>query len=512
MTTKRALISVSNKDGIIDFARAIAKRGFEIVSTGGTKNLLKKSGVDGIIDVSDVTGFPECLGGRVKTLHPKIHGGILAVRENQSHMQQLGELDITPVDMVVFNLYPFRETVENPSCTFSDAVEQIDIGGPSALRAAAKNYKDVIVIVDSEDYKLVLEELDKGEVSLSTREYLACKVFEHTAAYDAVISEYFRKKLNTGKYPKRLTLSFEKMADMRYGENPHQSAAFYRDSFFDKYGIVNARQLGGKQLSFNNINDASAALEIAREFADEQAVAVAVKHANPCGAAVGTDILDAYKKAYASDPVSIFGGIVVLNKNVDAATASELSETFLEIVIAPGYDDDALEILKKKKNLRILKHDVAQSSGGIEFKKVGGGILVQDTDCCGSFDVNVVTKKAPSESELRDLIFGMKIVKHVKSNAIVLAKNQATVGIGPGQTNRVTSLKIALEYAGENAAGSVMASDAFFPFDDCVTEAANAGVKAIIQPGGSVRDQDSIDACDRLGISMVFTGVRHFKH
>lgn len=512
MATRRALISVSNKDGIIDFARAIVKKGFEIVSTGGTKSLLKKSGVDCITDVSEVTGFPECLGGRVKTLHPKIHGGILAVRDNQSHMQQINELEITPVDMVVFNLYPFRETVENPSCSFSDAVEQIDIGGPSALRAAAKNYRDVIVIVDSNDYKLVMEELDKGEVSLEVREYLACKVFEHTAAYDAVISEYFRKKLNLNRFPEKLTFSFEKMADMRYGENPHQSAAFYRDSFFDKHSIVNARQLWGKQLSFNNINDASAALEIAREFADEQAAAVAVKHANPCGAALGTTILDAYKKAYDSDPVSIYGGIVVLSRKVDALTAKELSGIFLEIIIAPDYDEDALEILKQKKNLRILKHEVAKSSGGIELKKVGGGVLVQDIDCCGSFDLNVVTKKAPSEAELRDLIFGMKIVKHVKSNAIVLVKNQATVGIGPGQTNRVTSLKIALEYAGEKASGSVMASDAFFPFDDCVTEAAKAGVKSIIQPGGSVRDKDSIEACDKLGISMVFTGVRHFKH
>lgn len=512
MNKKRALISVSNKDGIIDFARALVKKDFEIISTGGTQSLLKKSGIDCIIDVAEVTGFPECLDGRVKTLHPKIHGGILAVRENESHMQQIKEFGIKPIDMVVFNLYPFKETVNNISCSVKDAIEQIDIGGPSALRAAAKNYKDVVVVVDCEDYKLVLEELEKGDVSLATREYLACKVFEHTAAYDSVISEYLRQKFDVNKFPEKLTFSFEKIDEMRYGENPHQSAAFYRDSFYDKNSIVNAEQLGGKQLSFNNINDASAAHEIAREFADEAAAAVAVKHANPCAVAIGSNVLEAYKKAYEADSVSIFGGIVVLTKKVDVATAKELSKIFLEIVIAPDYEEEALQVLKQKPNLRILKQNVVQNDRGIDIRKVSGGILVQDMDLESNFDLNVVTKKAPTESQIRDLIFGMKVVKHVKSNAIVLAKDTTTVGIGPGQTNRITALKIALKYAGENANGSVMASDAFFPFSDCVREAAEAGIKAIIQPGGSVRDKESIEVCDELGISMVFTGVRHFKH
>ncbi|NLX77691.1 MAG: bifunctional phosphoribosylaminoimidazolecarboxamide formyltransferase/IMP cyclohydrolase [Clostridiaceae bacterium] len=511
---KRALISVSDKNGIVDFAKELAGLQVEIISTGGTAELLQKNGIK-VTGISDVTGFPECLDGRVKTLHPKVHAGLLAIRDNPQHMEQLQELGIEPIDMVVVNLYPFKQTILKENVTLQEAIENIDIGGPTMLRSAAKNYQDVVVIVDPEDYETVLKEIrESGDVSPHTRLRLCYKVFEHTSHYDTLIQQYLRTQLNDESFPKTLTLTFEKVQDMRYGENPHQKAVFYKETGNTAGWLTQAEQLHGKELSFNNINDTNGALELLKEF-DEPAV-VAVKHANPCGVGTGSDIYEAYMNAYEGDKVSIFGGIVAANREIDEKTAAEMSKIFLEIIVAPSFKPEALEILKQKKNIRLLRLPSIsdKSVKGFDMKKVGGGLLLQDKDdiLYDDSDIRVVTKKQPTAEELETMKFAMKVVKHTKSNAIVVARPNGTIGIGCGQMNRITAAKIAIEAGGEKCRGAVMASDAFFPFPDCVEAAYKAGITAIIQPGGSVRDQESIDACDKYGIAMVFTGIRHFKH
>ncbi len=514
---KRALLSVSDKTGVVEFARRLANLGFEIVSTGGTERAIKEAGVP-CINVSEVTGFPECLDGRVKTLHPAIHAGVLAMRDNPEHMAQLQELGVTPIDVVAINLYPFKQTILKEGVTREEAIENIDIGGPTMIRAAAKNWQDVAVVVDPADYETVLAELEAdGAVSRETKFHLACKVFEHTAAYDALISSWWRKQAGETLFPQELTLTFEQVQAMRYGENPHQKAAFYREIGAPAGTLPCARQLHGKELSYNNINDTNGALDLIKEF-DGPAV-VAVKHANPCGVGVDADIFTAWQLAYEADPVSIFGGIVALNRPVNLAIAKDISEkkVFLEIIIAPSFDEDAFAVLSKKKNLRLLELPaIAQKnvSTMMDMKKVAGGLLVQELNCSllDEDELKVVTDRAPTEAEMDQLRLAWKVVKHTKSNGIVLVKGRQSVGIGPGQTNRITALELAIKYAGDKAQGSVMGSDAFFPFSDCVEAAAKAGITAIIQPGGSIRDQDSIDACNRYGIAMVFTGMRHFKH
>ncbi len=514
---KRAIISLSDKTGVVEFARRLEKLGYEILSTGGTAKTLTDNGI-AVTNVSDVTGFPECLDGRVKTLHPMIHAGILAMRGNEEHMKQIEELGVTPIDVVAINLYPFKETILKDNVTREDAIENIDIGGPTMLRAAAKNWQDVAVIVDPVDYDTVTSELEaNGEVSKDTKLKLSYKVFEHTAAYDTLISGYLRKESGMPCFPEKLSLTYEKVSEMRYGENPHQAAAFYREVGKGFEGtLAAAEQLNGKELSYNNINDANGALDTIKEFGDD-ICCVALKHANPCGVGIGESVYEAYMRAYEADPVSIFGGIVAFNRTVDSKTAQKLAELFLEIIIAPEYDAEALQILCTKKNLRVLRlPEIAKPNRKemFDMKKVAGGLLVQElnTEMYDDADVKVVTEKAPTAEQLRDMKFAMKVVKHTKSNGIALAKDGATVGIGPGQTNRITALELAIKYGGEKVPGSVMASDAFFPFADCVEAAHKAGITAIIQPGGSIRDQESIDACNKYGIAMVFTGKRHFKH
>lgn len=511
---KRALISLSNKDNIIPFAKELEALGVEIISTGGTAKLLRDNNIK-VIGISEVTNFPECLEGRVKTLHPAIHGGILAKRDEKSHMDQLQQLNIQPIDLVVVNLYPFKETILKDDVTLVDAIENIDIGGPTMLRSAAKNYQDVAVITNPEDYNVVLQQLkNDGEVNLETKLYLAQKVFSHTSQYDTLISTYLAEQIGQVDFPEKLTLSYEKIQDLRYGENPHQRAAFYGEIQPVSCSIAEAKQLHGKQLSFNNINDANAALEMLLEY--DKPTCIALKHTNPCGIGSGEDIFTAYIKAYECDSVSIFGGIVALNRKVDEKTALEISKIFLEIVIAPDYSLEALEILTKKKNVRLLKLDLSTwgNKYNIDLKKVKGGLLIQekDNEMISVDQLKVATKRAPSQSELEDLLFAWKAVKHVKSNAIVVAKNGQTLGIGPGQVNRIWAAQQSIERSGEKVKGSVMASDAFFPFSDVVMEAARAGITAIIQPGGSIRDQESIDLCDKHDIAMVFTDMRHFKH
>jgi len=512
---KRALISVSDKTGIVELAKELDTLGVEIISTGGTAKTLSDAGIK-VINISDITGFPECLDGRVKTLHPKVHGGLLAMRSNPEHMRQIKELGIEPIDMVVINLYPFKQAILKEGVKLEEAIENIDIGGPTMLRAAAKNYQDVVVVVDPADYPAVLDELkSSGEVSLETKFKLMYKVFEHTSHYDTLIAKYLRDRLGGQFFPETLTLTFEKVQEMRYGENPHQKAVFYREVGAPAGCLPNAKQLHGKELSFNNINDANGALDLLKEF-DEPTV-VAVKHANPCGVGSADSIYEAYMKAYESDPVSIFGGILAANREIDARTAEEINKIFIEIIIAPSYTEEALKILSQKKNIRILQLDGISEkvpAGTYDMKKVAGGLLVQDynNELLDMKEIKYVTEKKPTPEEMEDLIFAMKVVKHTKSNGIALAKGKMTIGVGPGQTNRVMAAKIAVEYGGERTKGAVLASDAFFPFPDCVEVAAKAGITAIIQPGGSVRDQESIDACNKYGIAMVFTGMRHFKH
>ncbi|MGI6153275.1 MAG: bifunctional phosphoribosylaminoimidazolecarboxamide formyltransferase/IMP cyclohydrolase [Christensenellaceae bacterium] len=516
---KKAFISVFDKTGAVQFAKELTELGYDILSTGGTQKELENANIP-VTNVSDITGFPECLDGRVKTLHPKIHAGILAMRGNPEHMKQLNELGVDTIDIVAVNLYPFKQTISKEDVTLEDAIENIDIGGPTMLRAAAKNWQDVAVLVDPEDYPKLIQDIknNNGEICKQTKFYLAAKVFENTAAYDALIAQYMRKQAEAQELveglPDKLTLTYEKQQDMRYGENPYQRAAFYREPLHVAGSLVNAEQLNGKELSYNNINDAGGALETLREF-DETTV-VAVKHANPCGVGSADTLYDAYVKAHDCDPVSIYGGIVATNAEVDEKTAAEMSKIFLEIIIAPSYTNEALEILKQKKNLRVLRlPDIAAKAGSDarDMKKVLGGLLYQDMDTkLLDGELKVVTKRQPTEKELQDMLFGFKVVKHVKSNAIVIAKDGATTGVGPGQTNRIWSAEMAIERSGEKVKGAVLASDAFFPFDDTVEAAAKAGITAIIQPGGSVRDEDSIKKCDEYGIAMVFTGIRHFKH
>lgn len=515
----RALISVSDKTGIVDLAQKLVSLGIEIISTGGTARTLSDSGID-VIEISKITGFPECLDGRVKTLHPSIHAGLLAVRDNEEHMKQLGQLNITPIDIVIVNLYPFKQTILKDSVKREEAIENIDIGGPTMLRAAAKNYQDVAVIVDPNDYEKVISELETdGKVSIDTKFYLSAKVFEHTANYDSLIAEYMRKEANMSMFPQTLSLTYEKVQEMRYGENPHQKAAFYKEIKNTKGLLTNAVQLHGKELSFNNINDTHGALELLKEFTEP--TIVASKHANPCGVGSAENIYDAYIKAYNTDPTSIFGGIVVANRTIDEATAQEMSKIFLEIIVAPDFSNEALEILKKKKNLRLMKLDnieSKQSSDSIDIKKVSGGILVQQIDnILLDGELNYVTKRKPTDKEIEDLLFTWKIVKYAKSNGIAIGKNKQSVGVGPGQVNRIWACEQAIQHGIDNLGidtvkGAVLASDAFFPFSDCVEAAAKAGITAIIQPGGSIRDQESIDACNKYNISMVFTGIRHFRH
>ncbi|MFB5165488.1 bifunctional phosphoribosylaminoimidazolecarboxamide formyltransferase/IMP cyclohydrolase [Geobacillus sp. NFOSA3] len=512
MAVKRALLSVSNKEGIVSLAKQLVELGVEIISTGGTKKTLEEAGVP-VIGISDVTGFPEILDGRVKTLHPMIHGGLLAIRDNERHQSELREHHITPIDLVVVNLYPFQQTIAKSDVTFAEAIENIDIGGPTMLRAAAKNHQYVTVVVDPADYDTVVQELKKhGDVSAETKLKLAAKVFRHTAAYDAMIAEYLTNK--TGEeYPESLTITFEKKQALRYGENPHQTAAFYKKPLGASFSIAQAMQLHGKELSYNNINDANAALQIVKEFTEP--AAVAVKHMNPCGVGVGATIYEAFTKAYEADPTSIFGGIIALNREVDKETAEKMHEIFLEIVIAPSFSKEALDILTQKKNIRLLTVDfTAPNTKEKLLVSVQGGLLVQETDThtLDDAEIKVVTKREPTEQEWEALRFAWKVVKHVKSNAIVLAKDGMTIGVGAGQMNRVGAAKIAIEQAGEKAKGAVLASDAFFPMDDTVEAAAKAGITAIIQPGGSIRDADSIKKADEYGIAMVFTGIRHFKH
>ncbi len=514
---KRAIISVSDKTGVVNFARELYSLGFEILSTGGTAKILNEANIP-CTGVSDVTGFPECLDGRVKTLHPAIHGGILAMRNNPEHMKQIKALGIEPIDIVCINLYPFKETILKENVSLETAIENIDIGGPTMLRAAAKNWQDVAVIVDPADYQTVIYELkESGKISDKTKFRLAGVVFEHTAQYDALICNYLRNKRSDFTLPDNLTLTYEKIQDMRYGENPHQNAAFYTEIGAAENTLSKAVQIHGKQLSYNNINDTNGALDVLKEFGSLEPVAVAVKHANPCGIGTGETLCEAYLNAYEADKISIYGGIVALNREVDKETAEELSKTFLEIIIAPSFSPEAIELLTVKKNLRLLvlpKLAEKNISTSLDMKKVAGGLLVQqlDVELLNEDLLTCVTKRKPTEDEMRQLLFAWRVVKHVKSNGICLVKGNRTVGIGPGQTNRVTALELAVKYAQENALDSVMGSDAFFPYDDCIAVAQKAGITAIIQPGGSIRDEDSIKAADEAGVAMIFTGMRHFKH
>lgn len=515
----KALISVSDKTGIVEFAKELESMGIEIISTGGTYKKLKEEGVKAI-EISELTGFPECLDGRVKTLHPKVHAGILAMRSNPNHMKQLEDLNVDTIDFVIVNLYPFKQTILKENVKREEAVENIDIGGPTMLRSAAKNYQDVAVITDPRDYEKVLSELKAdGKVSLDTKFYLMNKVFEHTASYDAMICKYLKDERKDESLPEELTLTYEKVQEMRYGENPHQIGALYKEVGKCEGSLTIAEQLNGKELSFNNINDTNGALELLKEF-DEPTV-VACKHGNPCG--VGSDsesIYKAWQKAFNADKTSIFGGIVVCNREITEDMANEMKEIFLEVIVAPSYEEKALEILKVKPNLRILllpSITIKQPKGAYDIKKINGGIILQTIDSELLNEYEVVTDRKPTDKELEDMLFTWKIVKYVKSNGIAIGKDKQSIGIGPGQVNRIWATKQSIEHANELieegvTKGAVLASDAFFPFSDCVEAAHEAGITAIIQPGGAMRDQDSIDKCNEYGIAMIFTKMRHFRH
>jgi len=509
---KKALISVSDKTGIVEFAKELINLDYEILSTGGTKKLLEENNI-AVTKVSDYTKSPEILDGRVKTLHPMIHGGLLALRDNNDHLKAMKENNIDFIDLVCVNLYPFVETIKKENTTFDEAIEQIDIGGPTMIRSAAKNYKYVTTITDNDDFIRVVKEIkEHGETSLELKKELSLKAFLKTAVYDSYISNYLIKELDYKA--NAFTKVFELDNQLRYGENPHQEAALYKMDN-DEYSLLNAEILNGKQLSYNNIQDANVAINILNEF--KEPTAIALKHMNPCGIGSSTNILDAFKLAYNSDPVSIFGGIISLNQNVTKALALELNKIFLEIIIAPSYDDDALTELKTKKNLRVLKLDTSKnSSTSKQIVTVNGGALIQDVDQLELTKsmITCATKLTPTDEEINEMIFAMKACKHVKSNAIVITKGTATVGVGAGQMNRVGAALIALNWAKEHGYNEelTLASDAFFPFDDVVKLASEYGVTKIIQPGGSIRDKDSIKACNELGIKMVFTGNRHFKH
>lgn len=509
---KRALISVYHKEGIVDFARELKKLGWEIISTGGTSKILKEEGID-VIEVEKITNFPEILDGRVKTLNPYIHGGLLYKRDKHSHTKTLEDMDIKSIDMVVNNLYPFEESISNPNLSHDEIIENIDIGGPAMIRAAAKNYKYVTVIVDPKDYELVLNELrENGESKLETRRYLARKVFNYTAYYDSLISNYFNE-LEGVLFPDKLTLAFKSKEELRYGENPHQRAAFYKEVGKIEGSLAGAIKLHGKELSFNNINDANASIEILKEF--HEPTVVVVKHTNPCGIGTGKDILEAYIKAYECDKVSIFGGIIATNREINKAVAEKINELFIEIIIAPSFTEEAIKILTQKKNIRILKLEniMDKDYKELDIKKVLGGILVQTRDSIlMRKDFKLVTHKEPTEKEMEDLLFAWKAVKNLKSNGVVLAKDKGTIGIGLGEVNRLWAVENAINRAGDKVKGAVLASDGFFPFKDSIELLAKAGVTAIIQPGGSIRDMEVIEEANKNNMAMIFTGVRHFKH
>ncbi len=508
----RALVSVSDKAGLVPFVNSLVSLGWEIIATGGTMKLLQDNGIK-VINISEVTGFPEICDGRVKTLHPKVHGGLLARRDDESHLKALKDNDIEFIDMVCVNLYPFRQTIAKPGVSMADAIENIDIGGPSMLRSAAKNYKDVTVVCDPSDYNLIIDEIKaNGNTTPDTRLKLSAKAYTHTAEYDMCIANYMRKQAELNE---KLFMEFDLVQNLRYGENPHQQAKFYRTADDLPYSLGCAKQLHGKELSYNNIQDADAALALVREF--NVPFCVGLKHMNPCGAAIGKDVVDAWTKAYEADKVSIFGGIVATNCEITLEVAQLMKPIFLEIIMAPKFSKEAFELLSTKKNLRLIEVPMYKMPyTPMQYKSVCGGLLAQDMDLNTAevVDDMTVTKKHASEAELDDLNFGLRIVKHVKSNAIVVVNNGQTLGIGAGQMNRIGSAEIALKQAHGNGVKEnlVMASDAFFPFDDCVTLAHEMGVTAIVQPGGSVRDEDSIKKADECGISMLFSGMRHFKH
>lgn len=507
---KRALISVTDKNNIDFLARELTGLGYQIVSTGGTLKTILESDVEAI-SIEDVTGFPEMLDGRVKTLHPMVHGALLYKRDDSFHVETVEKYNINPIDMVVVNLYDFEGTLKSGK-SHDDIIENIDIGGPSMIRSAAKNYKDVIVVVDPKDYEEIIMRLKEDSLDLEFREKLAMKAYNATAYYDSMIARYFMKKTN--QESDTFTLGLKKEEELRYGENPHQKAAVYSDTFTNSY-FSDYKQLNGKELSFNNLNDLNTAVELCGEFSaeDGEFAAVALKHATPCGVALGISTYEAFKKAYEADKLSIFGGIVALNGEVCKDVAELMSEIFLEVIAAPSYTEEALEILMQKKNVRILTIDFKAKRAEIDVKYVSGKVLIQDTDTAEDNIFECVTKKSPTELERKDLEFAMKVCKYVKSNAIVIAKNTTTVAIGGGQTSRIWALDTALNnYKEKDFKGSIMASDAFFPFPDCVDKASEFGISAIIQPGGAMRDQESIDACDKSNIAMIFTKMRHFKH
>jgi phosphoribosylaminoimidazolecarboxamide formyltransferase / IMP cyclohydrolase len=517
---KRALISVSDKTGVAALARELARYGVELLSTGGTAKLLREEGLS-VKDVAEFTGFPEMLDGRVKTLHPKVHGGLLGMRDNPAHLAKMAEHGIEPIDMVVVNLYPFEATVAKEGCSLEDAIENIDIGGPTMLRSAAKNNRDVTVLVDHADYAAVLEEMkgSAGAVSRETNFRLAVKVYQHTAAYDGAISNWLGRQLGAehAQFPPTYTLQVHKAQGMRYGENPHQGAAFYVEKGAREASISTARQLQGKELSYNNIADTDAALECVKQFSEVPACVI-VKHANPCGVAFGKDALEAYNRAFATDPESAFGGIVALNRELDAATAQAIcAKQFVEVIIAPKVTAEAAAAVAAKKNVRLLECGFwpATPAPRLDLKRVNGGLLLQDADLALLNETRVVTKRQPTAREMEDLLFSWQVAKFVKSNAIVYGKDGMTIGVGAGQMSRVNSARIAAikaEHAGLEVNGSVMASDAFFPFRDGIDNAAAAGIGAVIQPGGSIRDEEVIAAADEHGMAMVFTGMRHFRH
>ena len=514
---KRALVSVSDKTGLIELIKFLVASEVEIISTGGTYQAIQAEGLP-VTYISEVTNFPEIMDGRVKTLHPAIHGGLLAVRENPAHLEQIKANGIKPIDLVVVNLYPFAATIAKPEVTLEEAIENIDIGGPSMLRSAAKNHQSVTVVVDPADYSRLITEMQahQGETTLEFRRQCAVNVYRTTSLYDGMISNYLAKQYQADDvFPELYQPIFQKKQGLRYGENPHQKAVFYQELNHPVATIATAEQLHGKELSFNNINDGNAALELVKEFA-ESAV-VAVKHANPCGVGLGENIYEAYQKAYLSDPVSIFGGIIALNREVDLKTAQAMSELFLEIIIAPKFTPDAFDLLARKKNLRLLtipELGSVKPMAGLDFKKVAGGLLVQELDIASlnPAELKVVTKRQPTQAELVELAFGWKVVKYVKSNAIVITKDFGTIGVGAGQMNRVGSAQIAIAQAGDKTKGACLASDAYFPMPDTIEAAAKAGITAVIQPGGSINDQKSIEMADCYGITMVFTGIRHFRH
>ncbi|AGB42456.1 phosphoribosylaminoimidazolecarboxamide formyltransferase/IMP cyclohydrolase [Halobacteroides halobius DSM 5150] len=517
---RQALLSVSDKEGIVDFAKGLRELGVTIISTGGTAQKIKEAGVE-VVEISDVTDYPEMMNGRVKTLHPAVHGGILAVRDNQEHMEEIKEQGIKPIDLIVCNLYPFAETIAQDDVTLEEAVENIDIGGPTMIRSAAKNFTDVGVVVDPTDYNSILEELQVNDGALSDekRMKLAHKAFEHTAKYDSLIQKYLGGLVSDDELPETMLDAYTKKSDLRYGENPHQDAAFYQEQELNEPSITTAKQLHGKDLSFNNINDTNGALELVKEFPDQPAAAV-IKHANPCGMAQSDNLLDAYKKAHAGDPLSAFGSIVALNRKVTADVAQEIADEdkFIEVVIGPQFTDQALEILKERwDSVRLLETgdlSINRDEPGYNLKKVVGGLLVQERDIVETdeSELEVVTDVKPTAEQLKDLLFSWKVVKHVKSNAIVMAKDEMVVGVGAGQMSRVDSMIIAGRKADGRQEGGVVASDAFFPFPDAIEEAAAKGIKAVIQPGGSIRDEQVIEAANKNGIAMVFTGRRHFRH